>query len=466
MKTYFILFAVVMTVLILIIATTSSRKQSGKEAFSNKCGPTSGKCPTGKCCVASGNGTEGECADACYQGLNFLASYSGDAHVGQCGAAFNKTCGEGQCCSLHGWCGTSPDHCTYGQESFNGPKPIPISTNNKCGAASGKCPLGKCCQRNGNSAEGTCSETCFKQHSYMTEYSGAPHAGQCGTGFKKACGQGQCCSKYGWCGNTTEHCNSGQAEYNGVVPGSPSSTAGAPISNSTSMSGNNATVPPPPTTTTTTSTAPTSSQATATTATNTSTPPPTALIAVPPGNTKCGPSSGKCPIGQCCHRDGTNTEGNCSNDCHKRNSFMKEYSGPAHIGQCGTGFEKSCGTGQCCSEHGWCGSTTEHCSNAQSKFHGTLAEPSALYLKKTDRIMKPDLYNISSITGPISSCILACEHDQNCQGFLRTNSGHEDDTGVCKLKRTINPMDNGEVDASANPGPAWVKARVKNHLLV
>ncbi|KAF2024409.1 glycoside hydrolase/deacetylase [Setomelanomma holmii] len=98
---------------------------------------------------------------------------------GTCGGQGGKTCAGstfGNCCSQYGWCGSTSDHCGSGcNASFGtcsgggGTTPTtptaPVSTDGTCGTQGGA----------------TCSGSTF----------------------------GNCCSKYGWCGPSTDHCGSG-----------------------------------------------------------------------------------------------------------------------------------------------------------------------------------------------------------------------------------------------------------------
>jgi len=76
---------------------------------------------------------------------------------GTCGMNKGK-CPDGECCSRFGWCGTSEKHCLVSngcQSKFGNcilltPSPdLPISTNGRCGEKYGKCPSGQCCSRYG-----------------------------------------------------------------------------------------------------------------------------------------------------------------------------------------------------------------------------------------------------------------------------------------------------------------------------
>jgi len=88
-------------------------------------------------------------------------------------AGNGKTCQNspfGNCCSQYGWCGSSADHCGQG-----------------CNASFGTCGTGSTpAPSTPVSTDGTCA----------------------GTGGRTCAGSpfGNCCSQYGWCGSTADHC--------------------------------------------------------------------------------------------------------------------------------------------------------------------------------------------------------------------------------------------------------------------
>ncbi|ORX98794.1 glycoside hydrolase/deacetylase [Basidiobolus meristosporus CBS 931.73] len=102
------------------------------------------------------------------------------------------TCPSGECCSTYGWCGTSTDHCVTNclfqcQKS----KPTTIIT-----APSATKTI--------TSVDGTCG----LKNNILVQ-----------------CQPGDCCSKYGYCGNTEEHCK-------GTTPQpQPGGTLGKPTGN-------------------------------------------------------------------------------------------------------------------------------------------------------------------------------------------------------------------------------------------
>jgi len=168
--------------------------------------------------------------------------------------------------------------------------------------------------------------------------------GKCGEEDGK-CPDGECCSKYGYCGTSDKHCKSGcQSEFGEckVV-----------------------------TTTTTTTT---------TTKTSTKTSLPTST------NGRCGKSDGKCPSGKCCSKYGYcgTSDAHCKSGCQsefgecklttttttttKTKTSTKSSIPTSTNGKCGKSDGK-CPSGKCCSKYGWCGTSDAHCgSGCQSEF--------------------------------------------------------------------------------------------------
>jgi hypothetical protein len=109
----------------------------------------------------------------------------------------------------------------------NAPRPVPTPSP---GSSSGTCG-------NGNRGNGVCADgTCCSEYGWCgtsTEHcSGGgggspptPSSGTCGNGNRGngVCADGTCCSKYGWCGTSTEHCSGGGA---GSPPSPNSGTCG------------------------------------------------------------------------------------------------------------------------------------------------------------------------------------------------------------------------------------------------
>ncbi|ORX76761.1 hypothetical protein BCR32DRAFT_283840 [Anaeromyces robustus] len=159
----------------------------------------------------------------------------GYAECGKCGKEYGK-CPSGQCCSKYGWCGASSDHCLTSkgcQSEFgkcSNDKTLTSTTKTstkksstktsttktktllktsttktsstptvkgKCGKEYGKCPSGQCCSKYGWC--GTSSDHCSTSKGCQSEF------GKCGKEYGK-CPSGQCCSKYGWCGTSSDHC--------------------------------------------------------------------------------------------------------------------------------------------------------------------------------------------------------------------------------------------------------------------
>ncbi|KAF8470060.1 glyoxal oxidase N-terminus-domain-containing protein [Kalaharituber pfeilii] len=134
-------------------------------------------CPEGKFC----RNTDEYCQKPIWHPKHFPTVvrrqqlYSTD---GRCGPNFSNTICDpkssnypGGCCSANGWCGNTADHCGVGCISGCTTTPPPPTTG-------GATTDGKCGRDNGG-------KTCV--------------------GWST----GECCSLYGWCGNTASHCGQG-----------------------------------------------------------------------------------------------------------------------------------------------------------------------------------------------------------------------------------------------------------------
>lgn len=158
--------------------------------------------------------------------------------TGGCGAGIGS-CGTGYCCSQYGYCGTSTDHCGTGCQSDFGtcgtgstpnpapaPAPDPPTTpspgGGACGVNVGSCGAGNCCSMYGYCGSGLdycgtgCQPefgTCGTGNVGTDSVSGLPVStdGSCGAGGSTCRGNGdyQCCSQWGFCGNSALHCGEG-----------------------------------------------------------------------------------------------------------------------------------------------------------------------------------------------------------------------------------------------------------------
>ncbi|ORX95388.1 hypothetical protein K493DRAFT_260534, partial [Basidiobolus meristosporus CBS 931.73] len=99
---------------------------------------------------------------------------------GRCGSGLGS-CAPGYCCSKWGYCGTSTIYCTVG-----------------CQSSFGRCDDSQAT----TTTQATSTSTPLKQRNE-----------QCGSGFG-ACAPGLCCSEWGWCGYSPDHCTGGcQARF-------------------------------------------------------------------------------------------------------------------------------------------------------------------------------------------------------------------------------------------------------------
>ncbi|KAL6599685.1 hypothetical protein U3516DRAFT_604429, partial [Neocallimastix sp. 'constans'] len=164
---------------------------------------------------------------------------------------------------------------------------------------------------------------------------------RCGVKFGTVCPRNECCSKYGYCGRSSDHCDVSkgcQSEF-GRCEGEKKST-----------------------TTTTKKSLQTST------------------------NGKCGAKYGICPKGQCCSKYGycgKSTEycgsgcqsefGKCKNTTKTTKKSSKTTAKARKTstnGRCGSKYGV-CPKGECCSKYNYCGTSKDHCKvsrGCQSEF--------------------------------------------------------------------------------------------------
>jgi len=177
---------------------------------------------------------------------------------GRCGPE-HGICPDKECCSQYGYCGSEADYCSncnpewgYCPGNTNPVKkttttvvktttttkkatkktttttkktttPTNISTDNRCGPSNGNtvCPDNKCCSQYGycGTTSAYCGTGCQSGFGKCTTSTGGSSSsssgkdytkivstdGSCGAG-KGRCPDGQCCSQYGYCGTTLDHC--------------------------------------------------------------------------------------------------------------------------------------------------------------------------------------------------------------------------------------------------------------------
>ncbi|KAK0128782.1 hypothetical protein ONS95_000732 [Cadophora gregata] len=165
-------------------SSTSSRPTSTAAPISSdgacgslsKVGATCTGSTFGTCCSSSGycGNTSAYCDAGCQTAFGICKpSGSNTSPDGTCGGTAKYNClnsAFGNCCSQYGYCGNTVDHCSTG-----------------CQSAFGTCTTTATSQTSAKiSTDGTCSGT--------NGYTCA------GSSF------GGCCSEYGWCGNTDDHC--------------------------------------------------------------------------------------------------------------------------------------------------------------------------------------------------------------------------------------------------------------------
>jgi len=188
-----------------------------------KCGSSNGNtvCPSGQCCSYKGycGTTKSYCGYQCQS--NFGAACYTVSSNGKCGSSNGNTvCPTNQCCSKKGYCGTSSAYCGTGcqtgfgkcSSSSTSTSTSTISTNGKCGPNNGGtvCPSGQCCSKYGycGTSDDYCVTYCISGYgSCKSSTSNISSDGKCGSSNgNKVCPSGECCSKYGYCGTSNDHC--------------------------------------------------------------------------------------------------------------------------------------------------------------------------------------------------------------------------------------------------------------------
>jgi hypothetical protein len=249
------------------------------------------------------------------------ATPTGTSEDGTCGPAVGLSCigfPEGSCCSQYGYCGSSTDHCGTGCQSVFG----------TCGSSS-SAPASSGASSVASSAASSTAPTATPSNLVTS-----PDATCGGTSGYTCIGaaEGECCSQYGYCGTTPDHCGTGCNPLFGNCGGSsviPSSSAAPTDSSSVSS----VVTTEPTTTSTTISTSSSAITTIVTTATptrpativTTTTPTRPATTAAP---TATGPAVSK--NGKCGSRNGGTT--------------CKGYKGRFLMEEC-CRFDGSCGAG-------------------------------------------------------------------------------------------------------------------------
>jgi len=195
-----------------------------------------------------------------------------ESSSGKCGKGIGS-CKKGECCSKYGWCGKTDDYCGKGCQSEFGKckststtvtttttktkTPTPTPTNRKCGKGIGSCKKGECCSKYGwcGKTDAYCGKGCQSEFGKCKSTSTTvtttttttktktptptPANGKCGKGIG-SCKKGECCSKYGWCGKSNDHCEISkgcQSEFG--ICNKEGNNNENPVNNSTVVSNSN-----------------------------------------------------------------------------------------------------------------------------------------------------------------------------------------------------------------------------------
>jgi len=151
---------------------------------------------------------------------------------GKCGPNNNnQVCSDNECCSKYGYCGGSDAHCLiangcqseFGRCNTSTSATVTISLDGKCGPNNNNqvCSNNECCSKYGYC--GGSDEHCLIANGCQSEFgrcntsptiptinvSSTPTSldGKCGPKYNnQVCSDNECCSKHGYCGRSDDHC--------------------------------------------------------------------------------------------------------------------------------------------------------------------------------------------------------------------------------------------------------------------
>jgi len=273
---------------------------------------------------------------------------------------------------------------------------------------------------------------------------------ECGPGYGY-CHDNKCCSKSGYCGTSSDHCNAGCQIGYGICKNSGSTTK------TTTK------------TSTTKTTTKTSTTKTTTKTSTTKTPTPTGKIST---DGRCGKDYGNtvCPNNQCCSKYGycDTSDAHCGTGCQSafgkcngsassttktttktstktsttktttKTSTTKTPTPTGKVstnGQCGSANGNTiCPSSQCCSKYGYCGTSDAHCGTGCQSAFGKCNGSGSSTTKTTTKSSTKTTTKTSTPTGKVSTdgkCGPAngntiCSNNNCCSkyGYCGTSSAH------------------------------------------
>ncbi|KAF6825584.1 Chitin deacetylase-like protein 9 [Colletotrichum musicola] len=307
---------------------------------------------------------------------------------GECGGTNGRTCigyVGGNCCSQYNFCGVTPQHCGTGCQplfgnctsSASGSVSVPAGSASvsAAGSASASIPASASASVPASaSAPGAGTSTATNAAAPSSSLTSLN--GECGANGRTCIGYsgGNCCSQYNYCGVTPQHCGAGCQPGFGNCTSSGSSSVAAAASSGGAVASSGGAVAP------SVSPSGTAGGNTPTSASN----PPAASNSNPSRDGSCGGTNRyNCQgtgYGDCCSTWGFcgNTTDHCDSGC--QGSFGRCSSATVNLnvsldGKCGSnnGGASCSGSvyGNCCSQWGFCGSSTVHCGTGCQSGFGT-----------------------------------------------------------------------------------------------
>eukprot|EP00833_Pecoramyces_ruminatium_P005500 jgi/Orpsp1_1/1179532/evm.model.c7180000069740.1 len=259
----------------------------------------------------------------------------------RCGKDYGTRCPSGKCCSKYGWCGQSDKHCKikegcqslYGScenEDITSPIKTTSTTSRKI------CPTNaippKYCHEQGKRLTSTIKNGCPTPICVELPYTSN---GKCGIEDGK-CPFGECCSKYGWCGESDKHCKIdngcqplfGTCKDDGSIPKTKTTTTttkkstsktkkSSTTSKKSSTTSKKSSTTSKKSSTTSKKSSTTTTKKSKTTTTKKSSTSTTTKKSTSTNKGKCGKDYGKCSSGYCCSKYGYcgKNDGYCGKGC-------------------------------------------------------------------------------------------------------------------------------------------------------
>jgi hypothetical protein len=493
--------------------TTTTKKPVPTSTTKGRCGPNFGACANeGECCSKSGycGKTVDHCTNGCQSEFGKCVIDSSDIPVsvvlGRCGPYYGSCANPNECCNAEGYCGTTSEYCNACQLNYGKCKnasALPTTTakidigatptnsnpiKGRCGPTFGKCGEYECCSQYGycGVTDAHCGEGCQTNYGLCVESllsskkssmlkttttvrKNVPTStvdGRCGPKFGACADPNECCSEYGYCDVSPEHCGAGcQPDY-GVCDANV-----APIKTTTTVK-----------------------KVTTTVKKNV----PTSTV-----DGRCGPKFGACADpNECCSQYGycDASPEHCGAGCQPDYGVCDANTNVAPVktittvkkvttttikknvptstvdGRCGPVFGACADPNECCSEYGYCDVSPDHCGVGCQPNYGICDDDSISPpppppdddddIDTPEKIITPANPDIplSSTIGRCGPLFGRCSNESECcseYGYCGITPEHcynncQEGYGLCKYGEETEDEDDDDLPFFSLPGRCGV----------